>query len=79
MKRTIVTFCVKSNDSAGTVGKLVIATAAAQLHCVRALAWEVCVLAFEPGASIDISLDHWYYRHSVALTDSVSVMTPGSG
>jgi len=39
IKRTIVTFYVKSNDSTGTVGKLVIATVVAQLKCVCALAW----------------------------------------
>lgn len=33
-----MTFYVKSNDSAGKVGKLVIAAAVAQLKCVCALA-----------------------------------------
>ena len=39
IKCTIVTFYVKSNDSAGKVGKLVIAAAVAQLKYVCALAW----------------------------------------
>jgi hypothetical protein len=38
VKCTIVTFYVKSNDSAGKAGKLVIAAAVARLKCVFALA-----------------------------------------
>jgi hypothetical protein len=39
IKCAIVTFYVKSNDSAGKVGKSVIAAAVAQLKCVCARAW----------------------------------------
>lgn len=39
IKCTIVTFYVKSNDSAGKVEKSVIAAVVAQLKCVCARAW----------------------------------------
>jgi hypothetical protein len=46
-----VTFYVESNDSAGKVGKLVIAAAVAQLKCVCVrLRVGVYVLTFESGA-----------------------------
>jgi hypothetical protein len=44
IKCKIVTFYVKSNDSAGKVGKLVIAASVAQLKCVCALACECTYL-----------------------------------
>ena len=74
-----MTFYVTSNDSAGTVGKLVIATAVAQLKCVCALAWGFTYLRLSQERQLTSSSTTGNCRHSVALTDSVSVMTPGSG